>query len=56
LEKVKIVTGYGQGEGESASLEPVKAGTNLKLVDLRRDTIKKVKKIEKAGMAVLATG
>jgi 3-oxoacyl-[acyl-carrier protein] reductase len=52
--KVAIVTGAGQGIGEAIALELAKAGANLVLVDIREDTIEKVKgEIEGMGREVL---
>lgn len=53
--KVAIVTGAGQGIGESIALELTRAGANLVLADIREDSTKKVKgEIEKMGREVLA--
>jgi 3-oxoacyl-[acyl-carrier protein] reductase len=52
--RVAIVTGAGQGIGKAIALELAKAGANLALVDIREDTIEKVKdEIEGMGREVL---
>jgi 3-oxoacyl-[acyl-carrier protein] reductase len=52
---VAIVTGAGQGIGESIALELARAGASLVLADIKEDTTEKVKqKIEEMGRDVLA--
>src|SRR4030042_2448768 len=52
---VAIVTGAGQGIGESIALELARAGASLVLADIKEDTTEKVKqKIGEMGRDVLA--
>jgi 3-oxoacyl-[acyl-carrier protein] reductase len=53
--KVAIVTGAGQGLGKAIALELAKAGANVVVADVRKDTIEEVKKeVEGMGRETLA--
>jgi len=53
--KVAIVTGAGQGLGKAITLELAKAGANVVVADVRKDTIEEVKKeVEGMGGEALA--
>jgi 3-oxoacyl-[acyl-carrier protein] reductase len=53
--KVAIVTGAGQGLGKAIVLELAKAGANVVVADVRKDTIEEVKKeVEGMGRESLA--
>jgi 3-oxoacyl-[acyl-carrier protein] reductase len=53
--KVAIVTGAGQGLGKAITLELAKAGANIVLADIRKDTSEEVKReVEAMGREALA--